>query len=477
MSVLQGYEPKDVLMYFEELSKIPRGSGNTKAVSNWLKAFGEQRGLETYQDELGDITIIKESSKGFEGRSPVILQGHMDMVCQKTPDCKKDMEKEGLDLFVDGDLLKARGTTLGADNGIAVAMMLALLAGDYQHPRIECVFTVDEETGLYGAEAFDPKHLKGKKLINLDSEEEGVVTVSCAGGTALNGSIPVSREAFGSKILALHVHGLTGGHSGSEINKGRGNANKVLARLLQELSRLIELRLISIDGGTADNVIPKESKAYIAVKNAEEAERLSRTIGEELAQQHKADPAFTLDIAEEHDSKLLPMSEVSSNEIIAFLNIMPNGVQKMTFGMSDLVQTSLSLGIVATTERDVKIVSCVRSAADSERDMLCHEIEAVIRLLNGTCTLEGTYPGWQYAEKSPLRDLVCDIYKEQTGTAMKVEAIHAGLECGYFVEKIHGLEAISIGPDMQNVHTPDEQLSISSTERTFKLLKAVLMKI
>lgn len=479
MSVLDGYEPKDVFMYFEKMSQIPRGSGNTKAVSEWLKKIGKDHGLETYQDDLGDITIIKEASQGYEGRPPIILQGHMDMVCQKTPDCKKDMSKEGLDLVVNGDLLEAEGTTLGADNGIAVAMMLALLTGNYKHPRIECIFTVDEETGLYGAEAYDPKHLKGKKFINLDSESEGVVTVSCAGGTAFNGTIPVSREVFGGSILEIHVHGLTGGHSGSEINKGRGNANKALMRLLQELLRNVKFRLVSINGGTADNVITKESSAIISIKNEylEKAEHEIKSIAGELIAQHKADLGFKVDTKKIDKTDIAPMSEKSSKEIIALLNSLPNGIQKMTIGMEDLVQTSLNLGIVATEADAVKIVTCVRSSVDSERDMLCHEIEALLQLCNGSGTMEGTYPGWQYSDESPLRDLVCTVYHEQTGKEMTVEAIHAGLECGYFVEKIQGLEAISIGPDMKGVHTPEEWLSISSTARTFKLLTEVLMRI
>ncbi|MCQ2551355.1 MAG: aminoacyl-histidine dipeptidase [Clostridia bacterium] len=475
MAVLEGLEPRGVFKYFEKIASIPHGSGNTKQLSDYLCAFAKERNLEYYQDEINNVIIIKEASEGYT--DTVILQGHMDMVCQKTMDYTKDMAKEGIDLYIDGDLLKAKGTTLGGDDGMAVAMMLALLDDEsIKHPRLECVFTVDEETTLGGAEFIDVAPLKGKKFINLDSEDEGYATVSCAGGASSKAQFEVTREAFEGKTLEIQISGLTGGHSGVEINKGFGSAHKDIARLCYEILRKVDMRLVAIGGGTADNVIPKESMAVVKVKDYDKTLEIIKEFEEVVKHERKFDPGYKVTVKEVTEA-MTPMDEKSTKQVVSFMHCAPNGIQELTIGMENFPQTSLSLGIVDCQEDNVLFVFAVRSSVDSEREMVCHKLEALANAIGGKYDEEGVYPGWEYQLKSDLRDLVCQVYTEQTGKELVVEAIHAGLECGFFSQKIPGLDCVSIGPNMRNVHTTEEYIEIGSTERVWKTLLEVLARL
>ena len=477
MTVLNGLQPEKVFGFFETISQIPHGSGNTKKLSDWLVSFAKERNLEHYQDELGDVIIIKEGSAGYEKSAPVILQGHIDMVANKEDDCAKDMLTEGLDLVIDGDLISADGTTLGGDDGIAVAYMLAILDDDsLRHPRVEMVFTTEEETGLYGAEAIDVSPLKGRRLINIDSEDEGIVTVGCAGGVSAIATLPVQRQAYSGNAFEVKLSGFHGGHSGTDITLGQENAVKVLGRLLFELQEGSDARIVSITGGVADNVIPVTASAVIVSPSPEKVRELCETYKAIFAHEFKVDKDFVLDLAETETADL-PMDDVSSQRVIAYLIGAPNGIEKMTIGIDGLPQTSLSLGIACSAEDKVEYTFCIRSSVDSETEMLVRRLTSQIQVLGGSLRTEGAYPGWEYAPDSPLRDLVCSVFKEQYGRDMVVEAIHAGLECGYFAGKMPGLDCVSIGPDMRMVHTPKETMSISSVQRTWDLLVEVLARM
>lgn len=475
MNVLEHLEPKKVFQFFEEMCAIPHGSGNTKGVSDWCAAFARERGLEYHQDEHNNIIIIKEATPGYEQATPVILQGHMDMVCQKEAGCLKDMEREGLDLVVEGDFLRAEGTTLGGDNGIAVALTLALLDDDtLAHPRLEAVFTVDEEIGLLGAASIQVTPLQGREMINLDSEDEGVFTVSCAGGTTACCTLPVSRAAFPGVGLALTLDGLAGGHSGLEIQKGRANANLLMGRILYRMAEMCDLRLVRVDGGRKDNAIPSLCQAVVVVNDPQRAEEAARELAAAMGNEYAAaDPGLTLSV-EPWAGEELPMDGDSTRRAVCLLMCLPNGVQAMSQEIPGLVQTSLNLGILTTEEGTVSASFSVRSALDSQKEMLKQRLACLTGQLGGQASFTGEYTGWQYQEHSPLRERMTQVFRQQYGREPVVEAIHAGLECGVFVGKLPGLDCVSMGPDLREVHTPRERLSISSVERTWRFLVEVL---
>lgn len=350
MSVLNGLEPKSVFKFFEDISAIPRGSGNTKAVSDYLAEFARVRGLEHYQDELNNIIIIAPATEGYENAEPVIIQGHMDMVCEKAPDCAKDMEKEGLDLAVEGDVVFARGTTLGADDGIAVAMALAVLdSKELPHPRVEAVITVDEEVGMDGAMGIDLSPLKGKMLINIDSEDEGIFTVSCAGGAHVECTLPAAREDFDGQALDIAVTGLLGGHSGAEIDKGRANANMLMGRLLYALGKATEFRLVSVRGGLKDNAIPTASYAAVIVSDADAAKAVCAEMEAKFKDEYRVnDGAICVSVSAGERAPAL--DKAATEKAVCMLVCMPNGIQAMSADIAGLVQTSLNLGILTTRE-------------------------------------------------------------------------------------------------------------------------------
>ena len=472
MSVLEQYQPREALRYFEEICSIPHGSGDTKRISDYCVRFAKAHGLPCVQDEHNNIVICKPGTAGYEDHPPVILQGHLDMVGEKDADCDIDFSKDGLRLRCDGEYIFAEGTTLGGDDGIAAAYALAILAADdIKHPPIEAVFTVDEEIGMLGADAMDMSVLKGRVLLNCDSEDEGILTVSCAGGAPSALTRPIRREACAGQVWRVGVKNLTGGHSGVEINKGRANASKVLASVLRELP----VRLISIDGGSKDNAIPRSCEALVV------AQEKIREAFAAAAQQAKAGlPAAETEAAfycVPADSAPLPMDEESSRAVIALLNALPNGVQKMSEDIPGLVQTSLNLGILKTQDDKVSMTFSVRSSVNAEKAALIDALKAVGLAHGASYGESGAYPAWEYQKHSRLRDVMISVFRELYGREPVVEAIHAGLECGIFSDRLPGLDAVSFGPQMHDIHTSRERLDLASAERTWKYLLAVLEQL
>ena len=478
MSLLSHLEPKGVFTFFEEICAIPHGSGNTKQISDYLKAFAEDRSLEVYQDQWNDVIIIKEATPGYEGAEPVILQGHMDMVCEKAPGCPKDMEREGLDLVVEGDTISAKDTTLGGDDGIALAVALALLDDEsLPHPRLECVFTVDEETGMDGAINIDLSMLRGRRMLNLDSEEEGVFTVSCAGGNRTTCVLPIRREACPWEGVAVTISGLDGGHSGAEIHRGLGNACMLLGRALATIAEETEVRLISVTGGLKDNAIPREAAALLVAADAREAVSAAEKLNAVLKEEYRATDAGVTLTAIPAAAEGTPMDADATARIISFLTCAPNGVQVMSGDIPGLVQTSLNLGILKTEEETVTAAFCVRSSVETQKAMVTQRLTHLASLCGGTASVWGDYPGWAYRADSPLRELLGEVYRAQQGKEPRVEAIHAGLECGLFAGKLPGLDCVSIGPDLEEIHTTREKMHIASVQRLWALVTETLARM
>lgn len=478
MAVLEHLEPKNVLHFFEELSKIPHGSTNTKAISDWCVKFAEKRGLEHYQDGKNNVIIIKEATAGYENSDPVILQGHLDMVCEKAPDCKKDMLTEGLDLVVDGDTVYAKGTTLGGDDGIAVAMALAVLdAHDIPHPRVEAVFTTDEEIGMLGAVDIDVSPLKARRMLNVDSEVEGIFTVSCAGGNITSCELPIKREAYSGGALKVCVTGLTGGHSGVEIHKGRGNSNMLMGRLLCAISNKTDIRLVSVAGGEKNNAITRESTAVLVAEDVNAVREVCTQFDATFKKEYHATDANVTVTADQTENPSLPMDKDSTQRVICLLTCAPNGVQAMSADMPGLVQTSLNLGTLFTEKERVDASFCIRSSVATQKSMLVDRLQNLTALLGGTIAVSGDYPCWEYQTESPLRKLMADIYREQNGREPQIESIHAGVECGMFADKIPGLDCVSFGPDLTEIHTCRERMHIKSVQRVYKMILEALRRM
>lgn len=478
MRVLENLEPKKVLEYFEKICAIPHGSGNMEKISEFCVNFAKEQGLSYVQDELKNVVIVKDAAPGYEKEPAVIIQGHLDMVCEKRPEKEKDFLSEGLDLCTDGKLIWADGTTLGGDDGIAVAYALALLsAKDIPHPRLEVVLTVDEETGLYGAEAVDLSMLQGKRLINIDSEDEGVFTVGCAGGVTLEGTLPMFTETVEGELFELTVTGLLGGHSGVEINQGRANANVLLGRVLYAMDQKLGVDIIRMEGGSKDNAIPRQAAAQILV-SSENAPKLEmflqeqeRILKEEL---HASDAGVTLILRSMGSGERQVLDATSKITALHTLNNIPNGIQTYSMDIEGLVETSLNMGIMVQDEEELKLSFAVRSSVESAKQYLTEKVKLFIDMLGGSCQTSGDYPGWAYRPKSALRETFVRVYREMYGKDPVVETIHAGLECGILSKKIEGLDCISFGPDMRGVHTFEETLDIASVQRCWEFLCAVL---
>lgn len=478
MAVLENCEPKRVFHYFEEICKIPHGSGNTKQISDYLVQFAKDHGLDYIQDEMNNVVIYKPGTAGYENAPTVIIQGHMDMVCEKRPDVEHDFTKDGLNLSVEGDYISANGTTLGGDDGIAVAYGLALLESDtIAHPPLEVFITVDEEIGLLGAVGFDCSVLKGRRFINLDSEAEGSLWISCAGGLSGVSHIPVTRlEAKGEK-LTVKISGLMGGHSGAEIDKNRANANSLLGKFLYGLKKAADYELISVQGGQKDNAITRESVAELLIlkedlKAVEEyAAYMQNAWREEYA---GTDEEITVTVSDDGEKEVKVFHPTSKEKVVFFLVNVPYGVQKMSGTIEGLVETSTNIGILKTSEDEVLGSSSIRSSVETARDALSDKIQYLTEFLGGEYERQGVYPAWEYRKDSPLRDKMVEVYEEMYGEKPNVVAIHAGLECGLFYKKMEGLDCVSLGPDMKDIHTSEEVLSVSSTERVWKYLVKVL---
>ena len=468
MKKLTHLHPQRVFHYFEEICGIPHGSGDTARISDYCVAFAKSHGLWYRQDALGNVLIKKPATPGYESHPAVILQGHLDMVCEKDPDCPIDFATDGLDVNVDGDWVFAHGTTLGGDDGVAVAIALAVLESDTLcHPPLEVLFTIDEETGMDGAVGLDASDIEGRTLINIDSEEEGVLTVSCAGGAKAEITLPLSYEPNQLPAYQVTLSGLQGGHSGVEIDKGRLNANVTMGRFLKTL----DCGIVSVNGGQKDNAIPVLCRAVITCDQDPTA------VAESFVKVNRpdTDPNLTITITPATADRVLTAE--SSDRVVTFLTTVPNGIQSMSADIEGLVQTSLNLGILTAEGDTLNACFAVRSSKNEEKIALLSELEQVAQNFGGSCTTHGHYPAWEYRKDSRLRDVMCRVWETQTGNTPTVLAIHAGLECGLFCEKLPGLDAVSIGPDMQAIHTSRERLSISSTARVYAYLCGVLKEL
>lgn len=472
---LAGLEPASVFGYFEQICAIPHGSGNTKGISDYLVSFAREQGLKYIQDEANNVILFAEGTCGMEDHDPVILQGHMDMVCEKDRDCDLDMALQGLDVRQDGRFVFANGTTLGGDDGIAVAYVLALMADrSIPHPPLEAILTVDEEIGMLGADRIDLSELKGRVLINLDSEDEGVFTVSCAGGALVTISLPVERRAVYGPCIRLTVDGLRGGHSGAEIHKNRANANKVMGEFLSRIQKIMPLCLTSLAGGTKDNAIPQSCQAT-AVAMGIHLERIN-TIAAELQAEIRETYDEPEALIQAFDVDALggnSLTSESTARVVGLLCAAPNGVQAWSKDIEGLVQTSLNLGITKLGERFSAGFS-VRSSINTEKQELLEQLKTLAGFYEASYSQSGEYPAWEYRKDSHLRDTMVRVYREMFGREPQVLAIHAGLECGILGEKLPGLDCVSIGPRMYDIHTSREKLDVASTERTWRFLLEVL---
>lgn len=478
MSVLENCEPKRVFYYFEEISKIPHGSKNTKEISDYLVSFAKEHQLRYVQDEYGNIVIYKAASAGYEKLPAVILQGHMDMVCEKEAGSNHDFEKDPLRLKIEDGFVTAEGTTLGADDGIAVAYALALLETDsYAHPALEVVITVDEEVGLLGAKNLDASCLSGKYLINLDSDEEGILLTGCAGGVSAISSIPVKYRNASGCLYEVKIHGLQGGHSGMEIGKNRANANILMGRFLYGLKEQLPYELAELEGGQKDNVIPRECSCALLIQ-PEDTEILKdyacRLTAELRKEYSGSDAGISVSVEFQEETQIGVLHPVSQEKVLFYLMNVPNGVQKMSGNIPGLVETSTNLG-AARLEDEVFYASCgVRSSVNSAKYAVSDKIEYLTEFLGGDYKKEGEYPAWEYREQSPLREHMIEVYQDMYQKAPRVEAVHAGLECGLFYEKIPGLDCVSTGPNLWDIHTPQEKMEIASVRRVWEYLIQVL---
>ncbi len=476
MAKLSSLEPARVFQYFEEISMIPRGSGYMDEISAYCMAVAERLGLRAYRDDANNVIIYKPGTKGKEALPAVILQGHLDMVWQKDPDSTIDFQKDGLDLFIDGDLIGAKGTTLGADNGIAVAMVLAILEDEtLSHPPIEAVFTTDEEIGMVGALKLPFEKLSGRKMINLDGEDASVLTVSCAGGADVKLMAPVTRKTVSGTEVKLVVKGLRGGHSGVEIDAGRVNANLLMGRLLHAISRKEAFSLIGICGGDKGNAIPVRSEATLVAKNAEALLSQARVAIKEIdAELGHREADLEIEVVVGENGSFAVLEETLASGLLYLLLSTPNGVVDMSHEIQGLVETSLNLGILQTDAETITVLYTLRSNKQSALDFLAERLKVFATCIPCQVEVGGHYPPWEFVSDSKMQKLYCELYEQKFGKKPSVEAIHAGLECGVFAGGLPGLDCISIGPVMHDIHTTKERLSVSSTEEVYELLRSLL---
>lgn len=499
--LLEKLDYKNVLYYFTQISNVPRGSGYNDKISDFLVEFAREQNLSFVQDAAKNIVIYKPATPGYEQHTPVIIQGHMDMVCVADEGVQHDFENEGLELFFDGDWIGARGTTLGGDDGIAVAYGMALLADHtLSHPALEVVITTDEETGMYGAKALDASLLHGRYLINVDSEDEGIVLAGCAGGVKVTGTLPIRMTENSGTLILLELGELLGGHSGAEIDKYRVNAVYEMARILFELRKQEKYLLADISGGKKDNAIPNTASAEILVSD-QNAEKIKETILE-IFQIHKKElsgrePGIKLEVCEKRAESVPAADDFWTERLLFVLLQAPDGVQKMSSDIDGLVESSLNLGILKIKkdpDRNADLLFCskeeafdlkkesycaefhfsVRSSSRSYKHFLCDKLRFLFQFFCGECVEDGEYPAWEYRKDSPLRKIFVQVFEKFYGKKPEIQAIHAGLECGLICEKIPEMDIVSIGPDMKNIHTAKERLCISSSIRVYKFLEELL---
>lgn len=482
MSELFELDPGRVLEFFFQLTKTPRCSGNEKQVSDYLLDFAQKNGLECIQEPCFNIVIYKPAAKGYEESPSVILQAHMDMVCVKEESLKFDLNREPIPVQVEGDIIKASGTTLGADNGIGVAMIMAILENkDFRHPGITALITVSEETGLEGVQALQPENIRGSILINLDGEEEGVFLSSSAGGVTNTAILPVAYEELSGKKQAfiIKLEGLLGGHSGVDINLNRGNAIRLMGRLLAGLKSSVNFALAEISGGEKMNAIPSQCQALLLVAK-EETQQFKETVADFQkifqAEYAVSDPNITVSVRET-DSRLRGLTKKSRDDLLFLMLLLPTGVETMSSAISGLVESSSNLGVLQPKGHSYVFINGVRSSVRSRKAQINEKIQYLCQLVGASMELSADYPEWEYANISPIRDLMVDVYKEISGVEPRIGAIHGGLECGFLQEKIGGLDMVSIGPNILGAHSTNETVSISSVGRVFSFLCSVLARI
>ncbi|MDO4406974.1 MAG: aminoacyl-histidine dipeptidase [Eubacteriales bacterium] len=479
---INGFEPAALFRNFEDFSAVPRGSFHNEKISDFLVKFAKDRGLEVYQDEALNVIIKKPGQNGGEGKPPVILQGHMDMVCEKVHGCDHDFETQGIDMYVTEDgWLTANGTTLGGDDGIADATMMTLLDDDtLTYPPLECVFTTDEEVGLLGANVLDYSKLDGRLMLNLDSEDEGVATVSCAGGMDYTMTRSLTSEKQSGETVAIDVKGLLGGHSGTDIDLGHTNADKLIARAVLSVLEDEAARLVSFTGGTKGNAIPREAEAVLWFPTADKAaaaEDKLRTLGNAFIHEIRPlEPGIDVTVSRAA-AEVSVMSREDTEAVISAIVLSPNGVQTRDPLMDNFVISSLNLGIVRVEDDTAVLGFAPRSSVDSLMDAITAELALTAKTFGFETDVSGAYPGWEKVENSVLCDTMKESYRTLFGKELKVEGIHAGLECGLFYANLPGLDPVSIGPTMRGVHTPDEKMDLTSCEQFYKLVVDVLERL
>lgn len=480
-NILDALEPKEVYRFFKEISAIPRPSHHTEKISAYLERFGLERGLYTRRDDLGNVVIKKEASEGFKDKEPVILQGHMDMVAVKTPDSAVDPYKDGLDLQVEDGYLYAKGTSLGGDDGIAVAFMLALLDGDYELPKLECIFTVEEEVGMDGALGLDMSDIEGKELINIDSEVEGILTLGCAGGIRLNGKFKLEKEnTYSGKITEINISGLKGGHSGIMIHLGRANSHKLMGRVLKALETDgVDYRLVSIEGGEKDNAIANNTTVKLVIKAGEDKlQDIIRKCEDAFKKEYEGiEDNIRVNVSSQEVEDTVYYNKATAKRIVDFLNIVPDGVIKMSEDLPDMVETSLNIGTIVMEDDYIVTDQLLRSNAKAGKKEILDVVSKCIQDVGAENVVFGDCPNWEYRKDSPLREKMVRIFKEEYGYEPKLEVVHAGLECGIFCDKKEDLDPVSIGPNILDIHTVKEKLDIESVNRTWKYLLKILQDV
>lgn len=475
--VIQNREPASVFRFFEQISAIPRGSYNEGKIADYLVQFAQKRGLFFTRDRMNNVFIRLPASAGREKEPPLLFQGHTDMVCEKNGDVEHDFTKDPLSLYVDGDLLRARGTTLGGDDGIAVAMMLALLDGAIEsHPAFECLFTTAEEVGLDGAKAFDYSQITATRMLNLDSEDLGIVTAGCAGGVRTDLTISYRSIPFSGNCLRLCVRGLMGGHSGADIHLGRANANRLMGRLLSGLRGVTELHLVRLSGGSKDNAIPRECEALVSVADKAAALAFLKRESEAIAKECSSEDAFCLDMEPAAPEKEMLTGEDTARAI-AVLTCTQNGVLEMNKQIPELVESSRNLGVIRQEENQLVFIFSHRSSVEAQLDAAEREMDLFAQMVGCKAKHHSRYPGWDYASRSDLRQAYCKAYRAVTGKEAVVNVIHAGLECGIIHSHLPNLDMISIGPDLRNIHSPQEAMVLSSVETFWNVLKELIASI
>ena len=479
---LTALKPALVWKHFAEIAKIPRPSSHEEKIRAYVIGVAKSLGLECKEDAAHNVYVRKPASKGMENRKGIVLQAHLDMVPQKNNDKKFDFAKDPIEAYIDGEWVTANGTTLGADNGIGAAAILAVLEDDtLEHGPLEALFTATEETGMDGAFGLKKGVLHGDILLNLDSEEEGVATVSCAGGVVVTYTCPIVREHKTGSTLTLEISGLLGGHSGADIHLERGNGNLIMARIIDRLMVAGEPAVVSFNGGTKDNAINRECKAVLVYADhaaAEAAAEITKgIIADVTAELEVFDPGFTCTVEIADDAEVEAMDQKSALALIRALRLAPNGVIRRNVATDGSVEVSSNIGVVATSDDQVKIMLSPRSSIASLQNEFKDRLQTLADVLGFDAKFEFEYPGWSYAEHSPVRDIFVESYRELFGSELRIESIHAGLECGLFAEALHGLDAIAVGPTLSDVHTPDESMELASAERFYELLIDVLKRL